>query len=115
MVEAAQQQELDPSKKALKKYRRLRTIVNKADETANGCDVMINVIVYDPKMHRLREHYSAPEVRLSNISELFTKELALSGQKKKKGRSLFFQSTSMKDKGGKQSKCTDLPDLGSVF
>lgn len=49
---------------ALKKYRRIKTIVNKAEKTADICDVMINVIIYDAKMHRLKEYYSSNEIKL---------------------------------------------------
>ena len=34
--------------KAVQRYRRVKTIINKAVETADLCGLKINVLVYDP-------------------------------------------------------------------
>ena len=55
---------MKPTTKALKRYRRVRTIVNKAIETADLCGLQINVLVYDPRLHRFKEIYSDSRVKL---------------------------------------------------
>ena len=39
--------------KATKKYRRLKTIVNKVSEFAKICNVKLSVLIFDPKPHKL--------------------------------------------------------------
>ena len=56
--------------KAVQRYRRVKTIVNKALETADLCGLKLNILVYDPQYHRLKEHYTAPDVKLDCITEL---------------------------------------------
>jgi len=54
----------------VQRYKRVKTIVNKAVETANLCGIKLNVIVYDEKFHRLKEFYTDNEVRLVSIHRL---------------------------------------------
>ena len=54
----------------VQKYKRVKTIINKAVETADLCDIKLSVIVYDKKFHRLREFYTDNEVRLVSIHRL---------------------------------------------
>ena len=49
---------------AVQRYRRMKTIICKAVDTANLCGLKINVLVYDPKFHRLKEHYTEARVKL---------------------------------------------------
>ena len=53
--------------KAVQRYRRVKTIVRKAVETADICGLQLNVLVYDPKMSRFREFYTADEMKLEAI------------------------------------------------
>ena len=42
----------------------LKTLTKKAMEVANKFDLKINVLVYDPAYHRLKEHYTDPIIKL---------------------------------------------------
>ena len=75
----------------MKRYRRIKTIINKALDTADVCGVEFNIIVYDPKLHRLKEHFTSNNVKLSTV-HLLSKPLANSTKSRKKLRTLKFQS-----------------------
>ena len=53
--------------KAVQRYRRVKTIVRKAVETADICGLQLNVLVYDPKMSRFREFYTDVGMKLEAI------------------------------------------------
>jgi len=61
------QDPIKPASKALKKYRRVKTIINKALETADICELQINVLVYDPKLHRFKEIYTNSDMKLQAL------------------------------------------------
>ena len=50
--------------KAVQKYRRVKTIVNKAVEVGKLLGLKLNILVYDAHFHRFKEHYTAPEIKL---------------------------------------------------
>ena len=54
----------------MKRYRRLKTILNKAVETADSCGLHLNVLVYDPKFHRFKENYTSTLVKLESLKDL---------------------------------------------
>ena len=56
--------------KAVSKYRRVKTIVNKDVDVGKKLGLKLNVLVYDSNFHRLREHYTAPEIKLEAIHRL---------------------------------------------
>ena len=62
--------ELNAAAKAMKRYRRLKTILNKAVETANICGLYFNVLIYDPKNHKFRENYTAELIKLESLKNL---------------------------------------------
>ena len=44
--------------KATKKYRRLKTIISKVSNLAKMSNIKLNVLVYDPRFHKLKEIYT---------------------------------------------------------
>ena len=49
---------------AVQRYRRLKTITGKAVEIAKLCGLNLNVVVYDPQHHRLKENYTDDCIKL---------------------------------------------------
>ena len=82
---------MKPTTKALKRYRRVKTIVNKAIETADLCGLQVNVLVYDPKLHRFKEIYTAKQVKLEALPGLAA-DLPDCTKSKRKYRPLKFWS-----------------------
>lgn len=66
--------ELNAAAKAMKRYRRLKTILNKAVETADICGLHFNVLIYDPKHHKFRENYTADLIKLECLKDLAQKQ-----------------------------------------
>ena len=56
--------------KATKKYRRLKTIVGKVSELSKISNVKLSVLIYDSKMHKLKEIYTDPFMKFENITKL---------------------------------------------
>lgn len=56
--------------KAVTKYRRQRTIVNKMLELAGMRDLKISLLVYDPKQHKLQEIFTHKDVKLHAINQM---------------------------------------------
>ena len=52
------------------RYKRMKTIISKARETAMNCGLKINIIIYDEKFHRLKENYTSIDVKLEQIHKL---------------------------------------------
>lgn len=77
--------------KAVQKYRRVKTIVNKAVEVGKILGLKLNVLVYDSHFHRLRENYTAPEIKLEAIHRL-AEAIPNTTKSKMKLRELKFQS-----------------------
>lgn len=77
--------------KALKRYRRIKTIINKALETDDKCGVHFNIVIYDPKAHKLREHYTSSNLKLSEM-HLLREPMQIMTKSKKYSRPLKFQS-----------------------
>ena len=82
-------EENSAASKAIKRYRRIRTIGNKAVDTADICGLQINILIYDPKLHRFKEIYTSKNVRLDSIQEL-TKDKLNTTKTRKKYRALKF-------------------------
>lgn len=57
-------EENNAASKAIKRYRRVKTIGNKAVDTADICGLQINILIYDPKLHRFKEIYTSKSVKL---------------------------------------------------
>lgn len=60
-------EDLNAANKAMKRYRRIKTILNKAVEAADICGLHLNVLVYDPKFHRLRENFTSHLIKLDGL------------------------------------------------
>ena len=65
-----QLEEHSAATKAIKRYRRVKTIGNKAVDTADTCGLEINILIYDPKLHRFKEMYTSENVKLESLPEL---------------------------------------------
>ena len=106
-------------KKATQKYRRLRTIISKAVETAKLCNIKLNVVTYDPKLHRLKERYTHDDIKIKDVVKLVMEDGAskhggglLACSKKKK--TLSFSSLLAQEKGYIKTNCegdSDQEDL----
>ena len=83
--------------KAVQRYRRVKTIVNKAVETADLCGLKLNILVYDPHFHRFKEHYTAPEVKLEALHKI-AQDMPNTTKSKQKVRQLKFQSINARSK-----------------
>ena len=81
----------NPAQTSVKKYRRIKTIVKKAVDTADLCGVNMNIIIYDDKFHRLREFYTSSAVKLEVIGNLM-KDVPNTSKSKQKVRELKFWS-----------------------
>ena len=55
---------------AVQRYRRVKTIVNKAVDVADKFGLHLNILVYDPKYHRFRENYTSSKIKLESIHHL---------------------------------------------
>ena len=53
----------------VKKYRRQRTLVKKMIELSK-LGLKINIILYNPRFHRMEEIWSHGDFRLENVNEL---------------------------------------------
>ena len=49
------------------KFKRLRTILKNSVEIGIQCGISINVMVFDPRLNKLREHYTDKNVSLANV------------------------------------------------
>lgn len=83
--------EQHPAQTSVKKYRRIKTIVKKAVDTADLCGVNMNIIIYDDKFHRLREFYTSATIKLETIGNLM-KDVPNTSKSKQKVRELKFWS-----------------------
>ena len=59
--------EKSPAISAVQRYRRLKTIIGKTVEVAELCGLHLNLLVYDPHFHRLKEHYTDSGIKLEAI------------------------------------------------
>lgn len=83
--------------KAVQRYRRVKTIVNKAVETADICGLHLNILVYDPHFHRFKEHYTSTDVKLESLHKL-AQDMPNTTKSKQKVRQLKFQSINARHK-----------------
>ena len=60
-------------------------------ETADICGLHLNVLIYDPKLHRFKENYTSKAMKLEALPEL-ARDQTQSSKAKKKSRALKFQS-----------------------
>ena len=91
MNKSVQDDEINAASKAIKRYRRVKTIANKAVETADICGLLISILVYDPKLHRCKEIYTSRSIKLEALQELAHDQITTC-KSKKKCRPLKFQS-----------------------
>lgn len=92
---------------AVQRYRRVKTIVNKAVDVAEKFGLHLNIIVYDPKFHRLKESYTSSEIKLESI-HLLADSVPNTSLSKNKLRRLKFQSVNARSKEILQE---DLPEM----
>ena len=59
---------LNRKQMATKKYRRIRTIVNKIQETSLKCNLQMVFYVWEPEKARLREIYTHNHFKQSEIN-----------------------------------------------
>ena len=52
---------------AVKKYRRLRTIVKKVQELADLRDLKISLLIYNPRQHKIEEIYTDKCVKFAQV------------------------------------------------
>ena len=69
--------------KAMKRYRRIKTIINKAVELADLCNLQVNVLIHDPKINRFKEHYTTPDIKLEALKQLARDQLYPSTSRKR--------------------------------
>ena len=82
----------DQKKKATQKYRRLRTIISKAAVTAKLCNIKLNVVTYDQKLHRLTERYTHDDIKVKDVVKLVMDEQVGLLSRSKKKKTLSFKS-----------------------
>ena len=70
MQTATKCDKINAASKAIKRYRRLKTILNKAVEAADICGLHLNVLIYDPKLHRFKENYTSTLIKLEGLKDL---------------------------------------------
>ena len=98
---------------AVQRYRRLRTITGKAVEIAKLCGLNLNVVVYDPQHHRLKENYTDDCIKLEAL-HLLAHDVPNNTKSRAKMRQLKFWSIdarSIKNKADKQAK---LPNFQAI-
>ena len=78
--------------KAVCKYKRQRTIVNKMLELAKVQDLKMSLLVYDPKKHKLQEIVTDEEMKLSSINDMMVDVTSRVGKSLKSSRILKFES-----------------------
>ena len=59
-----------PRVDAVKKHRRQKTLAKKMCELASIRDCKINLIIYDPKTHKVEEFFTHQEVDLASINKM---------------------------------------------
>ena len=52
------------------KSRKLKTIIKKIFELSWQCELMMNLQIYDPAMHKLKEMYTHEEITYEAIKEM---------------------------------------------
>ena len=53
--------------RATQKYRRIKTIVSKSSQTARICGLKIVLYVFEPSKKKLKEIYTSPDFRGSEV------------------------------------------------
>ena len=92
---------------AVKKHRRQKTLAKKMCELAliRGCK--INLIIYDPKVHKVEEFYTDQEVDLASINQMIANPKEPPRGPKVRRRYLKFNSFDVKKK-------YNLEELGEI-
>lgn len=62
--------------RAVCKYKRKRTLIGKLLEFAEICELEFNLLIYDPKIHKLQEVYSDDIMMLDKITKMKTEMTA---------------------------------------
>lgn len=64
-------QQIDDSvKRSCTKYKRLKNLVKKSLEISVQCGLKINVLVYDPRFHKVQEVHTNQQVSLQSLFDM---------------------------------------------
>ena len=83
-------------KNVVTKYRRKRTIVKKMLELAKLRNLKINMILYDPKRHKIEQVFTDDDFSLSNINQMMLELNDVPVTQKAKRKQLKFESRNAK-------------------
>ena len=83
-------------KNVVTKYRRKRTIVKKMLELAKLRNLKINMIIYDPKRHKIEQVFTDDDFSISNINQMMLELNDVPVTQKARRKQLKFESRNAK-------------------
>lgn len=61
---------MDQTKRIKSKYKRLKTLMKKVVEVSMLCELQANLLVYDPKFHKLTENYTTGHMKIESVQQM---------------------------------------------
>ena len=74
---------MDQTKRIKSKYKRLKTLMKKVVEVSQLCELQANLLVYDPKFHKLTENFTTDQMKIDSVQKMIDSMNGLTGTSKK--------------------------------
>lgn len=69
------------ARKAVVKFKRIQTLARKCLGLSQHSDVKINLLIYEPRFHKLIQHYTDEEVALDVVTDMMDSKANYQGRK----------------------------------